>query len=79
MEKLKPGEFVEYFPEDSNQCSLPDSATSAPAVVVKVTDEGVHLNVFTADFTGANPVKQAFNVQHKKEVKSGTHHWDYLD
>ena len=82
MEKLKIGEFVEYF-SNGNGGVLPEgtetqpAATSAPAIVVAVDESSVHLNVFTADFTGASPVKQAWSVLHKSKAKTAPY-WDYL-
>lgn len=81
MSEVKKGEFVNFFPNgDQTGTKLPSESEFAPAIIADIATDGtLHLNVFTADFDGGSPVKQAWSVAHKKAVKGNKQYWDYAE
>lgn len=70
---VTPGRIVEYHAKGSS--SLPFAKKSAPAMVVEVSENSVHLNVFTPDF---NPVKAILDVKHASVASENEHCWDWF-
>lgn len=76
MDNPKKGVFVDYFP---NTETTEETPPQHPAIVVGITEAGLlHLNAFTADTSGENPVKLAVSVPQYKKGITG-HYWNFAD
>ncbi len=73
MDNITPGRIVHFFPSTNGEGLQLLQMEFAPAIVTKVVDGAINLNVFT-DFAG-DPVQQAWNVKQKTDAAKGEQHW----
>lgn len=81
MENITIGRIVEFHPNGNEANALPNSMTSAPAIVTQVFGDTVNLCLFTANPVG-EPTKQMWSVQHKNTLAvplaPGYSYWDWF-
>ncbi len=75
-EKPTPGRIVNFIPgKTDSEINLPAGTESTPAMVVKVDEDGIKLNVFGCE--GDQAVQTVHAVVHKDDADPGAHSWEW--
>lgn len=78
-QNVTPGRIVEFFPNNNQLIKLPNSMTSAPAMVTQTFDGSPHVNLclFTANPNG-EATMQAWSIPHKETAVQDQPYWDWF-